>query len=224
MSAGRYINPEEQSKLLAELRSPRDRLLVVLALNTGFRISELLSLRWRQLVDASNTPLPFVEVPRRNLKGGRSLRKKRIANRRLPINAAAAATIREHAFSLGANLSHEGWVFASRKKFPGVLSRRQAHEIISDAAHRAGLSGPIGPHSCRRAFSVGAWILTKDLLLVQNLMGHADPLTTAVYLRWGREDELNSVVIKLGGGDAFPLGAGMPTQTSTAPAAVAMAT
>jgi len=83
------------------------------------------------------------------------------------------------------------------KKSPGVLSRRQAHTIIASAAARAGLTGPVGPHGCRRSFAIGVYQMTKDLLAVQLLLGHADPLTTATYLRWGREQELENIVLRL---------------------------
>lgn len=79
-----------------------------------------------------------------------------------------------------------------------VSSSTQAHEIVASAAIRAGLSGPIGPHGCRATFAVSAYKMTKDLLLVQSLLGHADPLTTARYVRWGRTDELNDLVLRLG--------------------------
>jgi hypothetical protein len=69
MSVARYITPEERLQLLAVLPNPRDRLLVVLGLNTGFRVSELLSLKWGQLW-SNGQPLAFVEVARRHLKGG----------------------------------------------------------------------------------------------------------------------------------------------------------
>jgi len=119
MSAGRYLTPEEQHRLLAQLPAPRDRLLVVLALHTGFRVSELLSLRWRDLVDESGRPRPAVAIPRRNLKGGRSTKRKAISGRRLPLNAAATAAIAEYLVQLGPALSPESWVFASRKNPPG---------------------------------------------------------------------------------------------------------
>jgi integrase len=169
-----------------------------LGLNTGFRVSELLSLRWGQLWN-DGEPLAFVEVARRHIKGGRSERRKKVLSRRLPINAAAAAAIREHAFSTSGSAGPDpaSWVFASRKRSPGVITRRQAHAIMARAGVRAGLKETVAPHGLRRAFGVDAYELTKDVLLVRDLLGHRSVLTTEAYLRRG-EDRMHDVVHQLG--------------------------
>lgn len=198
MSVARYITPEERSQLLAVLPNPRDRLLIVLGLNTGFRVSELLSLRWGQLWHEGK-PLAFVEVARRNLKGGNSTRRKKVLSRRLPINATTAAAIRECIFAICGSGGPDpaAWVFASRKRFPGVITRRQAHTIIAQAGRRAGLVETVAPHGMRRAFGMDAYELTKDILLVRDLLGHRSVLTTEAYLRRG-EDRMHAVVHQLG--------------------------
>jgi len=63
MGITRYIQPAER-ELLLTLPNPRDRLLVILGLNTGLRISELLTLRWHQLV-RNGEPIALLEVSRR---------------------------------------------------------------------------------------------------------------------------------------------------------------
>jgi integrase len=198
MSVARYITPEERLRLLAVLPNPRDQLLVVLGLNTGFRVSELLSLKWGQLW-SDGQPLAFVEVARRHIKGGRSERRKKVFSRRLPINAAAAAAIREYAFAVSGSggPDPQDWVFASRKRLPGVITRRQAHAIMARAGVRAGLKEKVAPHGLRRAFGVDAYELTKDVLLVRDLLGHRSVLTTEAYLRRG-EDRMHDVVHQLG--------------------------
>ena len=154
MSTTRYLSPEERARLVAALPSPRDRLFAILAANTGFRVSELLSFRWHQLMQGG-VPVEFVEVARKDLKGGRSRRARRIRSRRVPLNAAAALAVKEYAFALtgGGQPNPNQWVFASRKRFPGVVSRRHMRDIIHDAARRAALVGSIAPHSLRRAFA-----------------------------------------------------------------------
>lgn len=202
MSTARYITPGERSRLLAAMPNPRDRLLVVLGLNTGFRVSELLSLRWHQLW-GEGQPLAYVEIARRNLKGGRSARRKKVLSRRLPINATAAAAIREYAFAVSGSgcPDPEAWVFASRKRARGVITRRQAHTILARAAVRAGLKEKVAPHGLRRAFGIDAYEMSKDVLLVRDLLGHRSVLTTEAYLRRG-EDRMHAVVHQLGTLDA----------------------
>jgi site-specific recombinase XerD len=198
MSTARYIAPEERTRLLAVMPNPRDRLLVILGLNTGFRVSELLSLRWRQLWQ-DGQPLAYVEVARRHLKGGRSEWRKKVLSRRLPINAAATKAIREYVFAISGSGCPDpaAWVFASRKRYPGVITRRQAHTLIARAGRRAGLAETVAPHGMRRAFGIDAFELTKDVLLVRDLLGHRSVLTTEAYLRRG-EDRMHAVVHQLG--------------------------
>lgn len=198
MSTTRYIQPAERELLLQTLAIPRDRLLVVLGLNTGLRISELLTLNWGQLV-RNGEPTAPLEVSRRFLKGGRGRARKQVCSRRVPLNAAAAAAIKEFAsarFGSGP-VDRDAAVFASRKHYPGVLSRRQAHTIVSGAALRAGLAEGVAPHSLRRAFARAVYAATNhDLVATQTILGHASLLTTAHYLR-PRQEELDQVVLNL---------------------------
>jgi len=201
MSTARYITPAERQRLLAELPNPRDRLVAIIGFNTGLRISEILSLRWKQLM-RGHEPMAYLEVPRRFLKGGRARTKKRVTSRRIPLNAAVAAAIKEWAFARTGSgpLPGERFVFSSRKRYPGVLSRRQAHTIISEAAHRAGLAPGVAPHGLRRSYAGDVYAATgHDLLAVQSLMNHRSCLTTALYLK-PRQEELDQVVLSLGAG------------------------
>ena len=198
MSTARYISPEERASLLLELSNPRDRLIVALGVNTGLRVSELLSLRWRQLIQRGE-PASVLEVPRRFLKGGRALTRKRVSSRRVVLNAAAASAVKEFAFArFGSGpVKDNEPVFKSRKRFPGMLGRKQAHTIIRAAAERAGLASGVAPHSRRRAFAGDVYAATgHDLVATQLLMGHASPLTTAQYLK-PRQDELDQIVREL---------------------------
>ena len=71
----------------------------------------------------------------------------------------------------------EGFVFPSpiRRGQPIVPGRVSDH--MSDL-----LPGDFGAHSLRHAFGSAAYRQTRDLRLVQEWMGHADPATTAGYV------------------------------------------
>lgn len=88
---------------------------------------------------------------------------------------------------------HGTWLFpAQRLVAPGLIdpdNRWAKHHVASatmsirmqKAARIAGLKRTIGSHDLRRTF--GAWLLedNRDLRLVQVLLGHASPATTARY-------------------------------------------
>lgn len=195
MSTARYLDATERSKLLAELQSTRDRLLWVLGVNTGFRVTELLSLRWRD-VWRDGAPSPTVQIARGRLKGGRSRSRKSVRSRGVPLNAAAAEALRAHAFAMcgSGEPPLENWLFPSQKRHPGVISRRHAYEIIASAAQRAGLLPGIGTHSWRRTFCVNFYELCHhDITLTQRAMSHRSVLSTQVYLQ--RTEAQAAVVI-----------------------------
>lgn len=204
MRTARYLTPDERERLLGALESTRDRLLVVLGLHTGFRAVELLSLRWGQIW-RDGRPLGEVHVARRHLKGGRSRHRKSIRSRAVVINEAVARAIREHAFATAGsgNPPREGFVFASRKRFPGVIDRRRAHEILVRAAKRAGLADGISTHSLRRTFGRSIMELAdraapgRGILAAQQALAHQKITTSQLYLRLA-EEEVASLVHQLG--------------------------
>ncbi len=90
MSA-RPLSEFEYNKMvefLATAGRHRDRLLLVLGCATGYRITELLSLKWEQLWDGT-AARSEVQVARRNLKGGQGQRCRSVRSRRVPLNERA---------------------------------------------------------------------------------------------------------------------------------------
>jgi integrase len=195
MCLARFIEPEERRRLLQELKSPRDRLLAILGLNTGLRVGSILSLRWKLLLWQGEIT-PTMEVPRRHLKGGRGQHKRAVVGRRVPVNEALRSAIGDYLRDEYGDTVPDGeeWVFRSRKRFPGVISRQQAHAVITSAAKRAGLGPGIAPHGLRRTFAGEIYEASgHDLLAVQKLLGHASVETTALYLK-PNQDQLDQLV------------------------------
>lgn len=198
MGVARYIAPPERELLLQTLARARDRLLVELGLNTGLRVTSMLSLRWKQLWRDGDV-VAVLEVPRRYLKGGTSARKKGVTSRRIPVNENLRGAILEHLRAEYRDLPPppEGWVFRSQKRSPGVISRQQAYHVIRSAAECAGLVHGVAPHGLRRSFAHDVYDASgHDLVVTQKLLGHASVETTAHYLR-PDEEELNAMVMSL---------------------------
>lgn len=212
MSAARYLTSDEKLRLLSELPSARDRLLVVLGANTGLRISELLSLAVGQ-VWRDGSPSAVLQVARRHLKGGRGARKRHVLSRRIPLNAAASTALSDYIigrFGLRAP-PPDAVLFKSQRHPHRAIGRLQAYLILREAAARAGLEGPVAPHSLRRTFAGDVYELTgHDLVATQKLLGHSSPVVTANYLRPG-QDKLDQVVMALGEGPVLHV---VPARTS----------
>ena len=187
-ATARYIERDERERLLAQLNNSRDRLLFLLGIHTGFRITELLSLRWHQLWRDGKS-VEVVSVARARLKGGRSRARHALRSRHVALNAMAAAAVHEHVFAIAGSSepNPKGWVFASQKGC--AISRRHALHVLVSAARRAGLREGISTHSLRRTFGREVYACSgNDLLLTQAALGHRSVLSTQVYLR-RHEDE-----------------------------------
>jgi site-specific recombinase XerD len=63
------------------------------------------------------------------------------------------------------------------------LDRHGAARIVRRAAHRAGITKPVGPHTLRHAFITAALDAGVSLRDVQEAAWHADPRTTMRYDR-----------------------------------------
>jgi len=111
--------------------------------------------------------------------------------RKVFFSPAAAAALREYwaARNAWAGHSHarpDTPVFCRHdpgagKKRAKPLSTFSVREIVAMAAGLAGLEENFTPHSFRHAFAIEMLRKTRDIAVVQRLLGHEDPATTSIY-------------------------------------------
>ncbi len=94
MSGRIALSPTQLEAVLqaAALFPTRDRTMLVLGVNTGFRIHELLSLTVGQIWDGVRAR-DAVEISRAHLKGGQGPRRRSVRGRVVPLNADCAQAI-----------------------------------------------------------------------------------------------------------------------------------
>lgn len=180
----------------------RDQALVTLGLNTGFRISELLSLNVGDVWDGAQVRAQL-KVTRAKMKGGRGVRRKAVTSRTVPVNECATIILRQYLFArFGSGCDPVALtvpLFPSR--FHGVrLTRWRANLIVHAVVARAGLdgSGDYGTHTLLKTFCRAIYKRTKhDLNLTRAVMGHSSCATTQKYLHVA-EEEIASAVLGLG--------------------------
>jgi integrase/recombinase XerD len=121
----------------------------------------------------------FVAVARRKMKG-------KTAGRTVPLHGEAKAAVGEWLGAmrgLGLATSDEAPLFQSKAGRRKAISYRKALEVIQEAAERAGVSGPIGMHSFRKAFAQTFYERSgRDLMKTRDAMGHKSVNSTTYYL------------------------------------------
>jgi integrase len=202
MAGKRPIFKTDGPKILAALEdfSLRDRALFVTGMNTGFRITELLSLDVGQVWDAGKVKLE-VRVARAQLKGGQGPKRRAVKSRVVPLNVAATAALEQYLFArFGSGPADPQAPLFLSSRLAGRLSRWQANRIVHAVIEKAGLGSPesYGTHTLRKSFCRRIYLATgHDINLTRAVMGHASVSTTQQYL-YVADEEVQAAVKAIG--------------------------
>lgn len=186
MKGCRPLTDAEVADVLASFYgrfAARDRALFVLGTKSGFRISELLSLRIADVIQAGRI-VDRVTVRRAKMK-------KKLEGRTVKLNHAAKAALMtwiDQLHGLG-YMSADDFVFQSRVGGNRAICKVQAWKIIHRTAVDAGLTGTIGTHSLRKTFANDMYEkLGHDLVRTAKALGHLNINSTVSYLSFREED------------------------------------
>lgn len=169
----------------------RDRALFLLGIKSGFRISELLSLRLLDVMRAGRL-VERVSVARRNMK-------KKVEGRTVLLHPDAKVALEKWIEQLRQNgyMTSDTFVFQSRKGANAAMSRVQAYRILQSAYESAGVSGSLGTHSMRKTFANTIHErLGRDLLKTQKALGHKNINSTVSYLSF-KQEEIDEAILGL---------------------------
>jgi len=169
----------------------RDRALFLLGVKSGFRISELLSLRLADVVQAERI-VDRVTVQRRNMK-------KKTEGRTVLLHPDAKVALTEWVRQLTADgyMPDDALVFQSRKGRNQAINRQQAWKILRDAYQANELGGKLGTHSMRKTFADRIYDrLGRDLVKTQRALGHRNVNSTVSYLSF-REEDIDEAILAM---------------------------
>ncbi|OGS33033.1 MAG: hypothetical protein A2218_07830 [Elusimicrobia bacterium RIFOXYA2_FULL_53_38] len=180
MNGMRPLTDDEVTRIAAGFTSKRDRALFFLGIRTGFRISELLSLKVGDVVQGGEIA-HSVSVARRNMKG-------KIEGRTIPLHEEARAALEMWVTELNAAGATATFpLFLSRKG--GAITRTQAWKVLTTAYSRAGVFGRLGTHGLRKTFASRVYErLGRDLIKTQRALGHKAITSTVAYLSFAESD------------------------------------
>ena len=163
--------------------SVRNTGLFLLGVSVGGRISEMLSLRISDVWDfKTNKPIDDFYFRKEIVKGKEKAR-------RIPLNADGRNAIsmlvswqREYTGSINSSdplfLSRKSDTDGNKQPF----QRKQAERILKQAFENAGLTGRLNTHTLRKSFATRVYNVRRDIVAVQEALGHASIVTTRKYL------------------------------------------
>ena len=177
----RFVHTLSESQVEALLAAPdistplglRERTMLELMYASGLRVSELVALK-------------LVEV---NLNDGvLRITGKGSKTRLVPFGQEARLWLERYlkdARGIILNGQVDDALFVTGRG--GPMTRQMFWILIKKHALKAGIKGPLSPHTLRHAFATHLLNHGADLRVVQLLLGHADISTTQIYTHVARE-------------------------------------
>jgi len=170
MIGARPMEEKEVQSVLSNLKNDRDKCLFILGIKTGYRISELLSLRVQDVVQYG-VVRDSITVERKSMKGKHN-------SRTVPLHR----EVREALQKLMVLDMRD-----SAKLFP--IGRMQASRIIKEAVQKAKVQGNVTTHSMRKTFAKKIHLaLGRDILKTQKALGHKNVSSTVSYLSFDQNE------------------------------------
>lgn len=158
--------------------SVRDWMMWTIGVSLGLRVSDLLSLKWRNVIeDDKITIRKRIEI----------YEKKTGKLNNLLITEAVKKAISRYLVSIKYTFDLDGYLFAS-KKTGGKMYEEHGWRILSRAGRAVGLPIVIGSHTMRKSFANIAACVDKSsvdmnsITKVQGLLNHSDQRVTMKYL------------------------------------------
>lgn len=165
----------------------RDKALFTLGTKSGFRISELLSLKVKD-VWQNGSLVERVTVAKKAMKGQK-------ASRTVIMNQEAKTAL--WAYLAPSMPESDNYLFKSQKDFNRPLSRVQAYRILKAAYNESRLTGKVATHSMRKTFANNVHEkLGHDIFKTQKALGHSNIKNTVFYLSF-KEEEIERAILAL---------------------------
>ena len=142
-------------------KKPRDALLFSFGINTGLRISDILSL---DVDDVKGRD--YIEIRK----------KKTNKYKKFPLNR----FLKEEIDLFVEGLPSEQPLFYTQKHCR--LDRAQAYRILNKAAQAVGVKERIGTHTLRKTFGYHHYKKYNDIVLLQKIFNHSSPSVTLRYI------------------------------------------
>jgi integrase len=170
-----FVEPIRDRKKIESMKkilqgNDRDYLLFVLGINTAYRISDLLELKYKDVIDEKKKVLSHVKLKE----------SKTDKNNKVAITKGVAKAITNFVENnYKGNL--EEYLFVGKKNPNKPIRRETAWRIISSAAEEVGLKN-IGTHTLRKTFAYHQYKAGTDIAILMDMLNHSSETITLKYI------------------------------------------
>lgn len=171
----------ENMKTYLKGQDLRNYTLFTIGINVALRISDLLLLRWNDVLNENGKSFKSIK-----LKEGKTGK-----NRDIKLNKTAQKALRELLDSLN-TYDMDDFIFKSREGENKPITRQQALNILKDAAISVGVKENVGTHTLRKTWGYHAWKNGFNPALIMETLNHSNLSVTKRYLGI-RQDEINDL-------------------------------
>ncbi len=181
-----FDNQEELDQDKRLHLAQRNKTIFLMGLYTGFRISELLSLKIKD-VFSFNKISDYCSLQKKNTK-------KKVAGRITKLNDKAKTILQNYFeyYRLDLKDPDDALFFSSRDG--RKLCSRRFQDVLAQCFHNLELNGKLGTHSLRKTFAKRVYDgVDGSLLELKQALGHSNIDSTAKYVAFNNE-KLNDVV------------------------------
>ena len=174
----RSMEDVRRVKQCAERMGQQQYLLILLGLNTGLRISDLLQITVGDMRDRGY-------IVRREQKTGKQTE--------IRIHPAVVASI----VQMTATRASGELIFASRQahRHGRPIDRSTAYRWVEEACRRAGIKGPIGCHTLRKTYGYHFYEQYHDIVTLMHHFNHSSESITLRYIGYTQQ-KVNEKTVK----------------------------
>lgn len=172
------------SKYLIDNKRYRDNMLFIVGINFGLRVSDLLQLRFAQLINddfSFKTTFPILEKKTRNT---RKVRRNRYISINDAVMDAVTLYLQNNQCKLDDYLFRSESNRGSNQNKP--MSRMSVDRILKEIGNTLHLENKMATHSLRKSFAYHQMVMSNNdprkLLLLQKMFGHSSAAQTLDYI------------------------------------------
>ncbi|WP_129600365.1 site-specific integrase [Anaerophilus nitritogenes] len=163
----------------------RSYAMFIVGINVALRITDLLSLKWKDVFKENKKTFKDVEI----YEG------KTNKYRKIKLNKSARKALKELSESME-YIHMENFIFKSREGENKPITRQQALNILKDASNSVGVRENIGTHSLRKTWGYHAWKTGFNPAIIMETLNHSNLAITKRYLGI-QQDDVNELYDQL---------------------------